>query len=124
RNGSFCHPLVSAWAVPFSGTPVSIPLAPRFPPSPHGSGALSLVCGSIHLHRKRHASASGCTDLPCQSGTLSLGSQSDVPGGSCDSDRAGHPLSLVPAAWICSAGMGSGSSVCGFRRGTISPPPV
>ncbi len=123
-NGGFRHPLASPWAALFTGTPVSVPLATRFPPTPRGSGVLSLVCGCVHLHRKRHASAYRCADLPCQSGALSLGSQSNVSGCSCDGDRAGHPLSLIPASWICSAGMGRGSSVCGFRRGTLSAPPV
>src|SRR6266567_734075 len=99
-NGSFRPPLASAWAALFTGTAVSILLAPRFPPSPARSGTLSLVCGCFHLHRKRHASTHRCTDLPCQSGSLSVGSQSDVPCCSFDGDRASHPLSLFPACWI------------------------
>src|SRR5260370_16053060 len=123
-NGSFRPPLASPWAALATGTAVSILLAPRFPPSPARSVAPSLVCGCFHLHRKRHASASGCADLPCQSRSLSVGSQSDVSGCSGDGDRAGHPLSLVPASLVCSAGMGSGLSVCGFRRGILSASPV
>src|SRR5258708_19708773 len=112
--GSFRPPLASPWAALFTGTAVAIPLAPRFPPSPARSVALSLVCGCFHLHRKRHASASGCADLPGQSGSLSVGSQSDVSGGSGDGDRAGHPLSLLPPSSLSSAAMGRGSSVCCF----------
>src|SRR5258708_19247385 len=108
-NGSFRPPLASPWAALFTGTAVSILLAPRFPPSPARSVALSLVCGSLHLHRKRHASAYRCADLPCQSGSLSAGSQSDVSAGSAHGDRPGHPLSLVPASCVCSSGLGVAS---------------
>src|SRR6266480_6262996 len=123
-NGGFRHPLALAETSVGTGLAVPICVAARFPPSSAGSGALSLVCVRVYLPWKRHASASRCADLPCQSGTLSLGAQSDVPGGSCDGDRASHPLSLVLAGRICSAGMGSGSSVCRLRGGTLSAPPV
>src|SRR5258708_295704 len=123
-DGGFRRPLALTSTVGGTCVHVSILMAGRFPPSPAGSGALSLVCGSVHLHWKRHTGAHRCAEIPRQRGTLSMGSQSDVSCCSFDSNRASHPLSLFPACRICSAGVGSGSSVRGLRRGTLAAPPI
>src|SRR5690348_1252567 len=51
-DGGFRRPLALTSTVGGTCVHVSILMAGRFPPSPAGSGALSLVCGSVHLHWK------------------------------------------------------------------------
>src|SRR5439155_21142250 len=58
-----------------SNTSESIDLADWFAPSAARSRALFLVCGSVHLHRQRNASAHGCSEIPGQRGTVSLDAQ-------------------------------------------------
>jgi protein-S-isoprenylcysteine O-methyltransferase Ste14 len=47
-TAAFVLPWLLAFAALFTGTAVSILLAPRFPSSPARCVALSLVCGSLH----------------------------------------------------------------------------
>ncbi len=77
-DGGWGHPLAPSSTVLGSCAHDPISLDDRYPPSAAGSGTLSLVCGSVHVHWKRNASAHRCAESPGRSGILSVGSQSDV----------------------------------------------
>ena len=59
-DGGWGHPLAPSSTVLGSCAHDPISLDDRYPPSATGSGTLSLVCGSVHLHWQRNASAHRC----------------------------------------------------------------
>src|SRR5947199_1722881 len=118
-DGSRGYPLAPAARGVRPSASASIHLDGWFSPFAAGSWTLSLVCRSVHLHWKRNASAHRCAGSPGQRGPLSMVSQSDVYCCPFGGDRGSHPLSLVPACWICTTGSSGGSYVCGLRRGTL-----
>src|SRR6266702_845729 len=59
-DGGWGHPLAPSSTVLGSCAHDPISLDDRYPPSAAGSGTLSLVCGSVHLHGQRNASAHRC----------------------------------------------------------------
>src|SRR6266566_171520 len=123
-NSSRSRPLALTPGVGRASASASIDLDGGFSPSAVRGCTLSLVCGSVHLHWERDASAHRCTKSAGHSGTLSMGSQSNVYCRPFGGDRGSHPLSLFPACRICATGMAGGSFVCGLRRGALSAWPI